>query len=161
MNKLVKNYVINTKLKATTSFFYQQLMSHTKKMNDERIRIYQQKIRSFCYFAIIIRSNIAKIVFELTRYFTNLSSNHIKAKNHCIRYLYATKYYAIRYSNSKNEKLNNQMSNLNKKTTLSLLNKELKSSHLKSNKTTSLNKKSNHKQIFEKTINAFYVNNLD
>jgi hypothetical protein len=44
MNKLVKDYVINTKLKTTTSLSYQQLVSHTKEVNDERIRIYRQKV---------------------------------------------------------------------------------------------------------------------
>jgi hypothetical protein len=107
INKLVKNYVINTKLKTTTSLFYQQLMSHTKEMNDERIRIYWQKMKSFCYLAIITRLNIIKIVFELTRYVTNLSSNPVKTANHCIKYLHATKYLTIRYSNSEDEKLYN------------------------------------------------------
>jgi hypothetical protein len=142
-------------------------MSHTKEVNDEKIRIYRQKVRSLCYLAIITRSNIAKTVFELTRYLTNLSSNHVKAANHCIRYLHTTKYLAIRYSNSENEKLSNQISSSNKETTLSLSNKEMKSSHSKLNrfshsklnKITSLNKKS--KQIFEKTANAFFANDLD
>ncbi len=167
MNKLVENYVINTKLKTTTSLFYQQLVSHTEEVNDEKVRIYQQKVKSFCYFAIITRSNITKTAFELTRYLTNLNSNHVKAANHCIRYLHATKYLAIRYLNSKDEKLSNQISSSNKKTTLSLSNKEMKSSHsklnrfshLKLNKITSSNKKS--KQIFERTANVFFANDLD
>jgi hypothetical protein len=106
MNKLVKNYVINTKLKTTTSFSYQQLMFHTKKLNDEKVRIYRPKMRSFCYLAIITRSNITKIAFELTRYLTNLSSEHVKTTNHCIKYLHATKYLAIHYLNSENKELN-------------------------------------------------------
>jgi hypothetical protein len=84
-------------------------------MNDERIRIYRQKMRLICYLVIINRSNITKIAFELTRYFTNFNSNYIKTTNYCIKYLHATKYLAIRYSNSKNEKLKNQISSLNKK----------------------------------------------
>ncbi len=160
MNKLVKNYVINTELKTTTSYFYQQLMFHTKKVIDKRIRIYRQKMRSFCYSTIIIRLNITNIAFELTRYFTNLNSNYVKTTNHCIKYLHATKYLAIRYSNSENEKLSNQISSSNKETTLSY-SKLNRFSHSKLNKTTSSNKKSNDKQIFEKTINAFFANNLD
>jgi ribosomal protein L14E/L6E/L27E len=142
-------------------------VSHTKEMNDEKVRIYRQKVKSFCYSAIITRSNITKIAFKLARYLTNLNSNHVKATNHCIRYLHATKYLAIRYSNSEDEKLNNQISSSNKETTLSLSNKEMKSSHSKLNrfshsklnKNTSSNKKS--KQIFEKTANAFFANDLD
>ncbi len=81
------------------SFFYQQLMSHTKEVNDEKVRIYRQKVKSFCYFAIITRSNITKTAFELARYFTNLNSDHVKAADHCIRYLHAIQYLAMRYSN--------------------------------------------------------------
>ncbi len=91
----------------TTSLFYQQLVSHTKIINDEKVRIYQQKMKSFCYLAIITRSNITKTAFELTRDLTNLSSNHVKAANHCIRCLHATQYLAIRYLNSNDEKFNN------------------------------------------------------
>ncbi len=136
-------------------------MSYTKEVNDERIRIYRQKMKSLCYLAIITRSNITKTAFELARYLTNLSSEHVKTANHCIKYLHATKYLAIRYSNSESEKLSNQISSSNKETTLSLSNKEMKSSHSKLKRTTSLNKKSNNKQIFEKTANVFFANDLD
>ncbi len=108
-------------------------MSYTKEVNDERIRIYRQKMKSLCYLAIITRSNITKTAFELARYFTNLNSNYVKAANHCIKYLHATKYLAIRYSNSESDKLSSQISNSNKETTLSLSN-EMKSSHSKLNK---------------------------
>ncbi len=116
-----------------TSLFYQQLMFYTKKMNDEKIRIYRQKVKSFYYLAIITWSNITKIVFELACYLTNLNSNYVKTVSHCIKYLHAIKYLAIRYSNSKDEKLSSQISSSNKKTTLSLSN-EMKSSHSKLNK---------------------------
>ncbi len=134
-------------------------MSYTKKINDEKVRIYREKMKFFCYLAIIIRSNITKTAFELARYFTNLNSDYVKTTNHCIKYLHATKYLAIRYSNSEDEKLSNQILSSNKETTLSLSNKEIKSSHSKLNRITSSNNES--KQIFERTTNAFFANNLD
>jgi hypothetical protein len=60
-------------------------------------------MRSIYYFIIITRSNIIKIVFELTRHFINLDSKHLKAANHCIKYLHVIKFLIIRYSNSKDE----------------------------------------------------------
>jgi acetyl-CoA carboxylase alpha subunit len=64
----------------------------------------------------------------------------------------------IRYSNSKNEKNNNQISSLNKEKS----NKEMSStSNSKLNRKTSSNKKNNDKQIFERTIDAFFANDLD
>jgi hypothetical protein len=115
MNKLIKNYVINIKYKTTTFLSYQSLMSYTDEMNQERVHVYRQKMKSICYSVIIIRSNIIKIVFELTRHFINFDSKHLKAANQCIKYLHVIKFLIIRYSNSKSEELNNQISSSNKK----------------------------------------------
>ncbi len=153
MNKLIKNYVINTEYKATTFLSYQSLMSYIDDVNQERIHIYRQKVESICYSAIIIRSNIIKAASELARHFTNFDSKHLKAADHCIKYLHVIKFLVIRYSNSENEKLNNQISSSNKKMS--------STSNSKLNKKTSSNKENNDKQIFEKTADAFFANDLD
>ncbi len=158
MNKLIKNYVINIKYKMTTFLFYQSLMSYIDDVNQEKVHIYRQKIELICYFIIITRSNIIKTVSELTRHFINSDSKHLKAADHCIKYLHVIKFLIIRYSNSKNEKLNSQISNSNKEKS----NKKMSStSNSKLNKKTSSNKKNIDKQIFERTIDAFFVNDLD
>jgi hypothetical protein len=115
MNKLIKNYVINIEYKTTTFLSYQSLMSYIDDVNQERIHIYRQKVESICYFVIIIRSNIIKTAFELTRHFINFNSKHLKAANHCIKYLHVIKFLIIRYSNSENEEFSNQISSSNKK----------------------------------------------
>ncbi len=107
MNKLIKNYVINIEYKTTTFLSYQSLMSYTDEMNQERVHVYRQKVKSICYFIIITRSNIIKIASELTRHFINFDSKHLKAANHYIKYLHVIKFLIIRYSNSENEKFNN------------------------------------------------------
>ncbi len=133
-------------------------MLYIDEMNQEKIHVYRQKIRSICYFVIITRSNIIKIAFKLTRHFINFDSKHLKTANHCIKYLHVIKFLAIHYSNSKNEKLNNQISSSNKEKS----NKKMSlTSNSKLNKKTSSNKKNNDKQIFEKTIDAFFANDLD
>jgi hypothetical protein len=128
-------------------------MSYIDDVNQERVHVYRQKMKSICYFVIIIRSNIIKIASELTRHFINYDSKHLKTADHCIKYLHVIKFLIIRYSNSKREKLNNQISSSNKKMS--------STSNSKLNKKTSLNKENNDKQIFEKTINAFFANNID
>ncbi len=154
----MKDYVINIEYKTTTLLSYQSLMSFIDEMNQEKVHVYRQKVKSICYFVIIIRSNIIEIAFKLTRHFINFDSKHLKAANHCIKYLHVIKFLIIRYSNSKSEKLNNQISNSNKK----MSNKKMSStSNSKLNKKTSSNKKNNDKQIFEKTIDAFFTNDLD
>jgi hypothetical protein len=158
MNKLVKNYVINIEYKETTFLSYQSLMSYIDEMNQKRVHVYRQKMKWICYSVIITRSNIIKIAFELTRHFTNFDSKHLKTTDHCIKYLHAIKFLIIRYSNSRNEEFSNQISSSNKKKS----NKEMSStSNSKLNRKTSSNKKNNDKQIFEKTINAFFANDLD
>ncbi len=133
-------------------------MSYNDEMNQKKIHVYRQTVRLICYFVRITRSNIIKIAFESTRHFINLDSKHLKTADHCIKYLHVIKFLIIRYSNSKNEKLNNQISSSNKKKS----NKEMSStSNSKLNKKTSSNKENNDKQIFEKTINAFFANDLD
>jgi hypothetical protein len=115
-------------------------------------------MKSICYFVIITRSNIIKIVFELTRHFINFDSKHLKAANHCIKYLHVIKFLIIRYSNSKNEELKNQISSSNKEKS----NKDMSStSNSKLNKKTSSNKEKNDKQIFERTIDAFFANDVN
>ncbi len=72
--------------------------------------------------------------------------------------MYVIKFLIIRYSNSKNEKLNNQISSSKKEKS----NKKMSStSNSKLNKKTSSNKKNNDKQIFEKTADVFFANDLD
>ncbi len=133
-------------------------MSYIDKMNQKRVHVYRQKMKSIYYFVIITRSNIIKIASELTRHFINFDSKHLKITNHCIKYLHVIKFLIIRYLNSKDEKFNNQISNSNKEKS----NKEMSStSNSKLNKKTSSNKEKNDKQIFEKTIDAFFANDLD
>ncbi len=153
MNKLVKNYVINTEYKATTFLSYQSLMSYTDEMNQERVHVYRQKMKSICYSAIITRSNIVKAASELARHLTNSDSKHLKAADHCIRYLHVIKFLIIRYSNSESEKLSSQISSSNKEMS--------STSNSKLNRKTSSNKENNDKQIFEITADAFFANDLD
>ncbi len=142
MNKLVKNYVINIEYKATTFLSYQSLMSYTDEMNQEKIHVYRQKMKSICYSVIITRLNIIKIASELTRHFINFDSKHLKAADHCIKYLHVIKFLIMRYSNSESEKLNNQISSSNKK----MSNKKMSStSNSKLNRKMSSIKKNNDK----------------
>jgi hypothetical protein len=133
-------------------------MSYIDEMNQEKVHVYRQKMKSIWYSIIITRSNIIKIAFELTRHLINFDSKHLKVANHCIKYLHVIKILAIRYSNSEKEKLNNQISNSNKEKS----NKKMSStSNSKLNKKTSSIKKNNDKQIFENTADAFFANDLD
>jgi hypothetical protein len=115
-------------------------------------------MKSICCFVIITRSNIIKIISELTRHFINFDLDSLKTVNHCIKYLHVIKFLIIRYSNSEDEKLSNQISSSNKEKS----NKKMSSTSIsKLNKKTSSNKKNNDKSIFERTIDAFFANDLN
>jgi hypothetical protein len=128
-------------------------MSYIDEMNQERVHVYRQKMKSIYYSVIIIRLNIVKTAFELTRHFINSDLKHLKAANHCIKYLYVIKFLIIRYSNSKNEKLSSQISSSNKEMS--------STSNSKLNRKTSSIKENNDKQIFENTTDIFFANDLD
>jgi hypothetical protein len=162
VNKLIKNYVINIEYKTTTFLFYQSLMSYIDDVNQEKVHIYRHKIKSICYFVIITRSNIIKTAFKLTWHFNMFNLKHLKSTNHCIKYLHVIKFLIIRYLNSKNEKLNNQISSSNKE----MSNKDMSTtSNSKLNRKTSSIKKNNDndndKHIFKNIANAFFANDLD
>jgi hypothetical protein len=106
---------MNIKYKTTTFLSYQSLMSYIDKMNQKRIHVYRQKMKSICYSVIITRSNIIKIAFELTRHFINFDLKHLKTADHYIKYLHVINFLIIRYSNSENEKFSNQISSSYKK----------------------------------------------
>ncbi len=92
MKKLIKNYemsLINQKI--FTSFSYQSLISYSENVDQSRVHVYRQKIRSVCYSAIIIRFDIVKIAFKLIEFLTNLDFYHLIIVDHCIRYMHATR----------------------------------------------------------------------
>ncbi len=128
-------------------------MSYTDEMNQEKVHVYRQKMKSICYSVIITRSNIIKAASELARHFINSDSKHLKAADHCIKYLHVIKFLIIRYSNSESEELSSQISSSNKKMS--------STSNSKLNRKTSSNNENNDKQIFERTTDAFFANDLD
>ncbi len=153
MNKLIKNYVINIEYKTMTFLFYQSWILYIDDVNKKKVHIYRQKIKLICYSVIITRSNIIKIIFELTRHFINFDLKHLKTADHCIKYLHVIKFLIIRYSNSESEELSNQISSSNKEMS--------STSNSKLNRKTLSNNENNDKQIFENTADVFFANDLD
>ncbi len=117
--------------KISTSFSYQSLISYSGNLNQSRIHIYRQKMRSICYSTIITRFDITRIVSKLIEFLTNLDSYYLIAADHCIKYLHATRYLALKFDVSENEKLIVQMKNKSK---------------------------SSNKHVFKTSVDASYVN---
>ena len=62
------------------------------------IKLYQEKVGSILYAAIMTRPDVARAAAELSKYLTNPSPRHHEAADQAIRYLYATRFLSIEYS---------------------------------------------------------------
>ena len=60
--------------------------------------MYRKKVGSICYPAVITRPDIAKAASKLSEFLTNPGPDHLKAADHCLRYLYGTRHLGTRYS---------------------------------------------------------------
>ena len=95
MKKLIKKYNIDVVIKILFSSLLNNLIKYENEIDFVRLHIYKKKIESICYLIVIIRSDIAKIVFKLSEFLINSNSNHFVAANPCIRYLHAIKFLKI------------------------------------------------------------------
>ena len=82
---------------------------YENEINEMRIHEYRKKIESICYSTISTRPDTAKTASKLTEHFRNSGSIHLQTANHCLHYLYATKYLGIEYSTSKRNAMNVQI----------------------------------------------------
>ena len=100
MKKLIKKYNIDVVIKTSFSLLLNNLIKYKSEIDFVRLYIYRKKIESICYSIVIIRFDIAKAVFKLSKFLINSNSNHFAAANQCIRYLHATRFLKIQYSTS-------------------------------------------------------------
>jgi hypothetical protein len=108
IDKLVKNYAINTNCKAPSislSVEFDGIKSFDEDVDQSRMHEYRKKMRSVCYSAVISRSDVVKAVSKLAEHLINPKPAHLAAVNHLIRYLYETKHLTIKFDASRDEEL--------------------------------------------------------
>jgi hypothetical protein len=127
--KLIKEYAISINQKTFISLSYQSLISFEENVDSDRVHIYRQKVKSICYPAIIIRSDIVKTTSKLAEFLINSGPYHLMTADHCIRYLYVTRHLAIKFDVSGSEELIIQTNQIN-----------------------------SNKQIFETSVDASFAN---
>ncbi len=134
--KLIKKYAISINQKIFISLSYQSLISYMREVDSDRIHTYRQKVRSICYPAIIIRSDMTKAAFKLTEFLINFGSYHLMIVDHCIRYMHAIRHLAIKFDVSRDDELIIQIdSNPN-----------------------SINQIDSNKQMFETSVDVSFAN---
>lgn len=73
------------------------LVPNNKVADQAFIHLYQRKIGSIIYAAVITRPDIARTAAILSTFLTNPSNTHMAAVNRCIQYLYGTRQLGILY----------------------------------------------------------------
>ncbi|KID83774.1 reverse transcriptase family protein [Metarhizium guizhouense ARSEF 977] len=73
------------------------LVKYDGQASKEEIKVYQERVGSLMYIAVMTRPDIARAATQLARFLTNPSPEHLAAADQCIRYLYTTKFLAIVY----------------------------------------------------------------
>jgi hypothetical protein len=112
IDKLIKNYKINTNSKASLiSLSIEGIESFNEDVDSNCMHEYRKKMRSVCYSAVVSRLDIVKVVSKLTEHLINPESTHLTAVNHLIKYLYETKHLTIKFDVSKNEELTENQAN--------------------------------------------------
>jgi hypothetical protein len=111
--KLIKKYAISINQKIFISLSNQSLISFVENVDSDRIHVYRQKVKSICYFAIITRSDIAKVASKLAEFLINSDFYHLMIADHCIRYLHVIRYLTIKFDVSKSEELIIQVNSIN------------------------------------------------
>jgi hypothetical protein len=116
MNKLTIKYLIDafkTLSFLLSSNFIVSISNHSKSNSNSNSSIvnfslrkkYRKKIDSICYSANITHSDVAKATFKLVEHLINLEFDYLHAINHCLQYLYETKYLIIKYFLARGDEL--------------------------------------------------------
>jgi hypothetical protein len=72
--------------------------SNQKKSNSQRVYVFQQRMRSLNFAAIISRSDIIFVTAKLAQFLKNSNSNHVMMTNRMIAYLNDIKNFVIEFS---------------------------------------------------------------
>jgi hypothetical protein len=78
-------------------------ISDQKKLNSQRMYVFQQRVRSLNFAAVIFRSDIVFSTAKLAQFLKNSNSNHVTIANRIIAYLNDTKNLVIEFSENSSE----------------------------------------------------------
>jgi hypothetical protein len=71
--------------------------------NSQRIYVFQQRVKSLNFAAVIFRSNIVFATAKLAQFLKNSNSNHVVIANRVIAYLNDIKNFVIKFSEKSSE----------------------------------------------------------
>lgn len=97
IERIAKKFDLVDSRVPTTPLPLTSLEKFDGEANPQQVLSYQEKIGSILYTSIMIRPDVAFACALLSRFLTNPSPRHHQAANQVIRYLYHTRYLAIRF----------------------------------------------------------------
>jgi hypothetical protein len=81
----------------STPLGLEPLVPNEEVADQASTHLYQRKVGSIMYAAVITRPDVARTVAILSTFLTNPSSDHMAAANRCIQYLYGTRQLGIQF----------------------------------------------------------------
>jgi hypothetical protein len=99
IDKITKRFNLNDGSHPPTPLPSEELVKNEGEATKQEIKSYQEKVGSALYTAIMLRPDIAYAVSKLSHFLTNPSTQHFKAIDRVIMYLYRTRTEGIQYGN--------------------------------------------------------------
>ena len=99
IEKIAHQFHVDTEEKAPrVPLATNELQPCLNEATTSEIQLYQQKIGSIGYVAVVTRPDVAKAASKLSEFLLRPSEKHQQAALNVIHYLYATRHLAIQYS---------------------------------------------------------------
>jgi hypothetical protein len=76
---------------------------NSDQLNSQRVYVFQQRVESLNFAAVISRSDIVFATAKLAQFLKNLDSNHVMIANKIITYLNDIKNFVIEFSENSSE----------------------------------------------------------
>jgi Reverse transcriptase (RNA-dependent DNA polymerase) len=102
MEAIAARFNLTTDKPPATPIGMHQLVANEDIADHATTHLYQRKIGSALYPAVITRPDIAFTAAKLSSFLSNPSPDHMAAANRCIQYLYGSRHLAIMFDGLKN-----------------------------------------------------------
>ncbi|RYC53684.1 hypothetical protein CHU98_g12525, partial [Xylaria longipes] len=76
---------------------FKELMKHLGEASKAQVKVFQERVGSILYTAIMIRPDVAFAAAQLSKHLTNPSQEHLAIADQVIKYLYHTRFLGITY----------------------------------------------------------------
>lgn len=87
----------------TAAYLHNRTPRTGSQATPAEVNFYQRKVGSINYATTVTRVDAAKVASKLAEFLLNPADSHQKAADHCIQYLYGSRYLAIQFGNDEGD----------------------------------------------------------